>query len=57
MRAKLAADQAILPDQVKCLIKVLPQKEINSITLQWPIPPQLGLYASLPCGYISHLLG
>ena len=51
------ADDVILPDQARCLIKVVPQKETDSLTMQWPIPPQSELYATLPGGFLSHLLG
>ena len=39
------------------ILQVVPQKQTDSLVLQWPIEPQCGLYESLPTAYVSHLLG
>ena len=53
----MVAGDAVLPEHCQRLIKVVPQKETDSLDLQWPIPPEQGLYRSRPCSYLSHLLG
>ena len=51
------AGNAVLPEHCQCLVKVVPQKETDSLDLQWPIPPEQSLFRSRPCSYLSYLLG
>jgi len=52
-----AAGEVMLAGQRQRLIKVVPQKQTDSLVLQWPIEAQCTLYESLPSSYLSHLLG
>jgi secreted Zn-dependent insulinase-like peptidase len=53
----ISAGDVVLADQRRRLIKVVPQKETDSLMMQWPIPPQCTQYQTLPSLYLSHLIG
>ena len=53
----LCTGEALLPEHLQRLIKVVPQKETDSLRLQWPIAAQQGLYKTHPSSYLSHLMG
>jgi len=39
------------------LVRVVPERESSILELSWDVPPQCKSYRSLPCNYLSHLLG
>lgn len=45
------------PDQLQCLIKAEPVKDIKRLSLRFPIPDQIPLYETKPSHYLSHCLG
>ena len=45
------------PDHLQLLVKVVPQKDVHTLVLQWGVPPEWKVCKYAPCHYVSHLLG
>ena len=46
-----------MEEHLKLLVKVVPQKDVRTLELQWAVPPSWKVYQHAPCHYVSHLLG
>ncbi len=45
------------PEQLGHTVRVVPIKELRSLQMTWPLPPQDGNYETKPTRYLAHLLG
>eukprot|EP01043_Picozoa_sp_COSAG02_P003721 COSAG02_NODE_93_length_37477_cov_78.101129_6_plen_387_part_00 len=45
------------PEQLGHTVRVVPIKEVRSLQMTWPLPPQDGNYETKPTRYLAHLLG
>eukprot|EP01018_Ginkgo_biloba_P032600 Gb_24525 [translate_table: standard] len=51
------AGQACHPEHLQILVRTVPVKEGHTLTILWPITPELKNYKEGPSRYLSHLIG